>query len=405
MADKLTDLRGLDRGPAPCPRCGQTIKMDEWAHMDRGRYYHPSCYKETPMSESTNPKDKIGRTKPPLHLIPGSATVEEAIVMGLGAAKYGPYNWRDHSVAASVYVGALKRHVETWFDGEDIDPESGVSHLAHARACLGILIDAKVNGMLVDDRPKPGCTSELLSKHTQAQSQSGIDPTVPIRWTHHGSVAVDSGDTTPYTAESRDKARTVGRILDPDEKADTIKRLIAKGCRKSVAEAIAAGIVVPVPSELPTGAVLPSVYMTDYPTVYIAGPMRGYDKFNFPAFDRTRNAFLGKGYAVISPADIDRASDLNEDDDDQKFGPPEIREFVYRDTQALLALRSENGDGIVMLPGWEKSTGATAEFHLARWLGLRIFSGRTERLLHRHAVKHETVAERNSEYLKEQESD
>jgi hypothetical protein len=42
-----------------------------------------------------NPKDAIGDTKTPLHLVPKVAVAAMAWVMGLGAKKYGPYNWRE----------------------------------------------------------------------------------------------------------------------------------------------------------------------------------------------------------------------------------------------------------------------------------------------------------------------
>lgn len=100
-----------------------------------------------------NPKDTVGQAKTPFHLVPASATAQEAEVMRTGAAKYGAYNWRSSAVKASVYVSALQRHVATYFDGEDLDPESGLSHLAHARANLGILLDAEACGTLIDDRP------------------------------------------------------------------------------------------------------------------------------------------------------------------------------------------------------------------------------------------------------------
>jgi hypothetical protein len=116
---------------------------------------------------TTNPKDAIGRTKPPLELIPGTAMVQEAVVMGLGAEKYGPFNWRDHAVSSRVYVGAALRHLMSWMDGESIDPESGASHLAHARACLGIMLDAEAIGKLVDDRPTPGNTAEVIKAMTK----------------------------------------------------------------------------------------------------------------------------------------------------------------------------------------------------------------------------------------------
>ena len=117
-------------------------------------------------SDGENPKDRIGQAKPPLHLIPPAAEILEAIVMGLGARKYQPYNWRTSKVRATVYIAAAKRHLAQWLDGESNDPESGVSHLAHARACLGILLDAQATGSLVDDRPAPGAASALIKQHT-----------------------------------------------------------------------------------------------------------------------------------------------------------------------------------------------------------------------------------------------
>jgi hypothetical protein len=113
-------------------------------------------------SDGENPKDRIGARKPPLHLIPPSAEILESVVMGLGAKKYGAFNWRTTRVRASVYIAAARRHLAQWFDGKDIDPESGVSHLAHARACLGILIDAMATNHLVDDRPAPGAGTEII---------------------------------------------------------------------------------------------------------------------------------------------------------------------------------------------------------------------------------------------------
>lgn len=116
---------------------------------------------------TTNPKDIIGRTKPPLELIPAGAMVQEAMVFGLGAEKYGAFNWRQQAVSARVYVGAAMRHLASWMDGESIDGESGASHLAHARACLGILLDAEAIGKLEDDRPIPGNAAELIKRFTK----------------------------------------------------------------------------------------------------------------------------------------------------------------------------------------------------------------------------------------------
>lgn len=104
--------------------------------------------------------------------------------------------------------------------------------------------------------------------------------------------------------------------------------------------------------------------------VYIAGPMRGFDAFNFPAFDEVRDRAMKFGYDVISPADIDRAAG-DENSDNQPL-------FALRDFFALFFLKiAIDRPYIAMIPGWESSTGATAEFFLARWLGLTILDGRT----------------------------
>jgi hypothetical protein len=118
--------------------------------------------------ESTNPKDRLGKMKPPLHLIPPAANIFESMAMGDGARKYGPFNWRDKTVAAMVYVGACKRHLDAWVDREENARDSGVHHLGHARACLGIILDAMSIGKMVDDRPKPGAASDLIEQFTKS---------------------------------------------------------------------------------------------------------------------------------------------------------------------------------------------------------------------------------------------
>lgn len=100
-----------------------------------------------------DPKGEIGKTKAPMELLPAHALIETACVHGLGASKYGRYNWRQNDVNASTYVSAIMRHLMMWQQGEDIDPESGRSHLAHIAAGCNILMDAKKHGRLIDDRP------------------------------------------------------------------------------------------------------------------------------------------------------------------------------------------------------------------------------------------------------------
>jgi hypothetical protein len=103
-----------------------------------------------------NPKDIVGKTKPPIGLIPGSALVECSLVAKHGNDKYGPFNWRDEPIEAMEYAHAILRHVFSWIDGETIDPESGRHHLAHVMLTCGIVIDAGFCGTLKDNRPTKG---------------------------------------------------------------------------------------------------------------------------------------------------------------------------------------------------------------------------------------------------------
>lgn len=102
-----------------------------------------------------NPKTRFGIKKTPLHLVPPAAVKAEAEAFADGANKYGPYNWREKGVSASVYIAACKRHLDDWWDGQQRASDSGVHHLGHARACLAIIIDAETFGNLNDDRPIP----------------------------------------------------------------------------------------------------------------------------------------------------------------------------------------------------------------------------------------------------------
>lgn len=113
---------------------------------------------------STNPKRAYGVKKPSPHFIPPIAIIEESAVMALGAAKYGAYNWSASPVDATTYYSAAMRHLMSWYSGEDVDPESGASHLAHVRACMAILMDSHAQGILVDDRPATSSAASAIKR-------------------------------------------------------------------------------------------------------------------------------------------------------------------------------------------------------------------------------------------------
>lgn len=99
--------------------------------------------------------------------------------------------------------------------------------------------------------------------------------------------------------------------------------------------------------------------------IYLAGPMSGYDDFNFPAFDAAAATLRAAGYEVFNPADQDRKT----------WGSMEnIKKHAnYRDCLRVdLNWILDHAEAIALLPGWERSKGANAERATAVALGLKI---------------------------------
>ena len=112
--------------------------------------------------------------------------------------------------------------------------------------------------------------------------------------------------------------------------------------------------------------------------LYLAGPMRGIPNFNFPAFDYAAEKLRAAGFYVFSPAERDRDIHGTELEDnasgDEKEAAVKVG-FSLRDALgADTAWISAEADGIALLPGWEKSSGANAELALARALGLTVIT-------------------------------
>lgn len=106
-----------------------------------------------PVKKETNPKDAVGVKKVPISTVPAPVMAEIGLAMLEGARKYGRHNYRAAGVRASVYYDALFRHMGAWWEGEDVDAESGLSHIVKALACLTVLRDCMLSENWVDDRP------------------------------------------------------------------------------------------------------------------------------------------------------------------------------------------------------------------------------------------------------------
>lgn len=97
---------------------------------------------------------KFDTDKLPVNLLSTEALLQTAAVLKFGADKYHAHNWRD-GFAWSRPLAAAMRHIMAYNDGEDKDPESGLSHLAHAACCIMFLLEFEKTHPELDDRYKP----------------------------------------------------------------------------------------------------------------------------------------------------------------------------------------------------------------------------------------------------------
>lgn len=82
--------------------------------------------------------------KPDYSLIPLASLKEAAKVLEYGATKYAVDNWRKPTNWRVSYA-CLMRHMAAWQSGEDLDPESGFSHLGHAACNILQMLDMLEN--------------------------------------------------------------------------------------------------------------------------------------------------------------------------------------------------------------------------------------------------------------------
>ena len=96
---------------------------------------------------------KYDQGKLPLELLPPESLEEIARVLAFGAEKYDSWNWCKGLKYGRLY-GACLRHLFAWWKGEGKDPETGLTHLAHAGCCILFLIWMEKNKPELDDRFK-----------------------------------------------------------------------------------------------------------------------------------------------------------------------------------------------------------------------------------------------------------
>ncbi len=83
---------------------------------------------------------KFDSNKPRHSLLPKGAVNSVIKVLEFGAKKYDADNWQKVDNAEERYYNAAMRHIDSWWNGEKCDPETGSHHLAHAATNLFFLM-------------------------------------------------------------------------------------------------------------------------------------------------------------------------------------------------------------------------------------------------------------------------
>lgn len=118
-------------------------------------------------SADTNPKQAIGASKLPLHLVSPLAMAYMAVGLYNGAGKYGISNYKGTEVIMSIYLAAIMRHFMAIMEGEEFDPVDGSPHWGAILANIAIILDARAVGKLIDDRPIAGGYLKEVEKLTK----------------------------------------------------------------------------------------------------------------------------------------------------------------------------------------------------------------------------------------------
>jgi hypothetical protein len=114
---------------------------------------------------------KYDGEKPKMHLLPPKAINEVAKVLTFGAQKYDEENWRKLEDLQSRYSSGALRHIFAHLDSEDLDPESGLSHLAHAICCLLFKLEIELeNAKIEEEKPREVDFSEHSARDQSNES-------------------------------------------------------------------------------------------------------------------------------------------------------------------------------------------------------------------------------------------
>ena len=113
---------------------------------------------------------KYDSEKPKMNLLPPKAIVEISKVLTFGAEKYDAENWRKLDDLQNRYTAGALRHIFAHMDGEDLDPETNLSHLAHAMCCLLFKLEIALEERIKEEELRESNTAEHTARDQSFES-------------------------------------------------------------------------------------------------------------------------------------------------------------------------------------------------------------------------------------------
>lgn len=92
--------------------------------------------------------------KPMMSLVPEEAVAGIAKALEYGIQKHGKNEFRDNKITQTEVIDSLLRHTYAYLSGQDIDEDSGLSHVQCIGANYAMLEFKRVNKPELDDRWK-----------------------------------------------------------------------------------------------------------------------------------------------------------------------------------------------------------------------------------------------------------
>ena len=153
-----------------CVNCENSL----WLHCDR-LWYENGGYEIISLEDyikqegilatsNTNPKQALGLSSIPMNLLSPLACAYGSLGKLNGKLKYGGSNFIGTEVIMSIYMDAIRRHLDGIMAGEEFDPADGVPHFGAMLANIDIILCARAGGTLIDDRPLLKGYREEMSK-------------------------------------------------------------------------------------------------------------------------------------------------------------------------------------------------------------------------------------------------